>query len=499
MIETKWELKMLQKITIFSFFILGGFGTMGEAADRQIRTYMSYTLPHDPARVQTMEDMDMSYALASTLLDLTPEKQIQGSLSNNWKDVDDRTIRFIIREDAKWADGTPITAAQVKRSLERGKEAQGGSLRDLYDSIESIKTSQSNAVDFRLKPGRAKSDLLLKLTEPMFGVIMINGKSPDPTLSRSSGPYMLRKNGPNEVRLDRNKHWFGAESNMAESVIIRQRPEGVDPRELLKDKWVNLITLSSVIPPAALKKLEKEGYSIWERNLDRIFSFHIGPRLNNENGLQLMRYLHQKIDHKLIGKGLAGYDKAAQLYPSGYTLHDEKFICSAKLVQIPEEYKKRPLVVLYSPDRVYKELLENLKSALHAATGIRPKFVSKAIRGLSQALATNKYDFYAGSFAVTDPNPEGSLSYLLEMDIPVILSGSGKKDFASRYREIKREQNQLKRYLEYKKILTDAVCYGYVTPLFYYSKIAIARPGINLDKIPTTDESVAFSKVRFVQ
>jgi hypothetical protein len=52
-----------------------------ESSMKQIRTYMAYTTPVDPARIVTMPDMDLSYALGATLTEWSPTKQITGGLA----------------------------------------------------------------------------------------------------------------------------------------------------------------------------------------------------------------------------------------------------------------------------------------------------------------------------------------------------------------------------------------------------------------------------------
>jgi hypothetical protein len=53
------------------------------------------------------------------------------------------------------------------------------------------------------------------------------------------------------------------------------------------------------------------------------------------------------------------------------------------------------------------------------------------------------------------------------------------------------------RNAEYRRVFTEATNAGCVLPLFHFSSIVIARDGIDLSGVPTTDETVAFAKIRF--
>ena len=47
-----------------------------------------------------------------------------------------------------------------------------------------------------------------------------------------------------------------------------------------------------------------------------------------------------------------------------------------------------------------------------------------------------------------------------------------------------------------REIIIHAQEAGHVLPLFHFSSLAIAKPGVNISKIPNSDETVLFSKVR---
>ncbi len=117
---------------------------------REIRTYLSFSLPIDPAKVFSLTDMDISYALASTLVELDDTKQIAGGIASRWTLIGDRTYRFHLRRTALWSDGSKIQPQQIKASFERAKLKHGGDLKDVFSRIASIETTSDDTIDFHL-------------------------------------------------------------------------------------------------------------------------------------------------------------------------------------------------------------------------------------------------------------------------------------------------------------------------------------------------------------
>src|SRR5271154_6197313 len=107
------------------FLIVALFSGSGATAlersqmTKQVRTYMPYTYPVDPARVFIIADMDFTYALTSNLVQWDSKKQIAGAVASEWKAIDDHTFRFLIRPGLKWSNGERVTSTQIKSSFER--------------------------------------------------------------------------------------------------------------------------------------------------------------------------------------------------------------------------------------------------------------------------------------------------------------------------------------------------------------------------------------------
>jgi glycine cleavage system pyridoxal-binding protein P len=69
--------------------------------------------------------------------------------------------------------------------------------------------------------------------------------------------------------------------------------------------------------------------------------------------------------------------------------------------------------------------------------------------------------------------------------------------FSERVAKAKLLPSQSDRNSEYRRIFSEATVQGSIVPLFHYSTVVIAKSGMDLSAVPMSDETVAFSKVKF--
>ena len=90
------------------------------------------------------------------------------------------------------------------------------------------------------------------------------------------------------------------------------------------------------------------------------------------------------------------------------------------------------------------------------------------------------------------------MGFFFGLTPPIIPNaGNGSKDFQARVNRARQNPDQLMRHLEYRRVFTDATREGTLLPIFHFSSVVIAKKGLDLSQIPATDETVAFSKIRF--
>ncbi len=492
-----WKLTLAH--TVFLLWATQEVVAMTNENKREIRTYMSYGLPIDPAKVITLVDLDFSYALASTLVSWSDSKEPISSLAASWEYTGEKEITFHLKPDAVWSDGSPIVSNDIVASLDRAKLIYREDLKSLYDIVEVIEARDNKDVVFKLTVPAAGSGIVRKLTEPMYGILAIK-KDGQINLAKSSGPFSLVSATEKEIIFKNNPHWHKHQSNMADRVIVRQPPKGEELQsEFLRSEWVNLLTSSSLTPESLSAKYKSANFSVWNRNLDKIFFLSPGPRISDENGRQLLRAINLKMNRKTLLKGMSGYALSEQFFLSGYPLFDPEFHKSIADEVIPEKFKKISLEILGIDSRLTEPLRNNIKQAIKEVTGIEPNLKIVSLGEIEKARAAGQYDFHAVSLPVNDANIEGALGYIFGLTPPFIPNAGpkGEKNFHARVMNAKKFADQSARNLEYRKVFSDAINEGCLLPLFHYSTVVIARNGLDLSAVPTSDETVAFSKVRF--
>lgn len=471
---------------------------MAAPMTKSIHTYMAFGLPIDPASVRTLVDLDLSYALSSTLTEWSDSRELVAGLAKSWEIVGKEEIRFHLKDGLRWSDGEIVTAGQVVKSLERAKKDHGDSLKSLFEQVNSIAAIGNNIIKFSLKVDPSSSGILTKLTEPMYGLVYVKADG-QIDLTKTVGPFVLTKATNELIELKQNKNWFRFNSKMAEIVVIRRPPVGDEIQDsFLKDDWVNLMTSSSLVEKSITDTFIKKQYSVWNRNLDKIFFLSPGPGLTNEDGRQLFRYLNKVLDRSVLTDGLSGFNLTQQFFPAGYVLFDPEIKINSTQTEIPKNFKTRPLKVLGVASRLNGRLKENVKLAIRKAVGIEPEIKLVELSEFEKARAGKDYDFLAGALPVNDPNVEGAMGFFFGLTPPIIPdAGANSMAFSERVAKAKLMQNQTDRNSEYRKVFSDATHQGTILPLFHYSTVVIAKSGMDLNSVPMSDETVAFSKVKF--
>src|SRR5690349_6395942 len=131
---------------------------LSQAADAQTRggkmVYARYadSLFLDPVLNDANLDIWILTNLYDTLLQPTADgKRVQPGLASRYAvSADGKTMTLTLRPNIKFADGSPITAADVKWSLDRARNPDNGAWNGLISSIDSVAAS-GNTVTLSLK------------------------------------------------------------------------------------------------------------------------------------------------------------------------------------------------------------------------------------------------------------------------------------------------------------------------------------------------------------
>jgi peptide/nickel transport system substrate-binding protein len=191
---------------------------------------------------------------------------------------DAMTFTFELYEDAKFASGNPVTAADVVWSFNRLINIQGNPAF-LAEGIDSVEAAGDHKVVIKLK--EPDGAFLSKLTYSAFAVIdsqlAIKNGATDASDAKTadtaklwfdshgagSGPYLLESYTPKEqVVLVRNKEYWGPVPGSFERIVLRTIP---DPGAQLMMLQKGDVDIAFNLGPENVKQLEgKEGVDVKE-------------------------------------------------------------------------------------------------------------------------------------------------------------------------------------------------------------------------------------------
>ncbi len=177
----------------------------------------------DPVLNERNVDIWILTNLYDTLLEPSQDgRSVQPGLAESYQVSDDGlTFTAKLRPDLKFADGSPLTAEDVKWSLDRARNPKNGSWNFTLESIESIETRGADTVVLHLKhPDPALSAALAifnasimpeKLFEAAPGATDADKANAFAEKPIGSGPFVLDHwQRGTEMVLRRNPHYWQA-------------------------------------------------------------------------------------------------------------------------------------------------------------------------------------------------------------------------------------------------------------------------------------------------
>lgn len=209
----------------------------------------------DPSRAYCDTCQIFMTAVYETLIGLDPKDNttLEPRLATKWESNTAQTeFTFTLDPKAKFADGTPVTSADVKFSWERLQGLQGSSSY-LVSTIKTIDTPDPGTVKVTLSA--ANSAFLAQVNASYLGIVnaklaTANGATADPTTDKAepwflansagSGPFALESYASgSELRLKRNDAYWGAKPAFPE-VIMKETPQAVTQRQQLEQGGVDI-------------------------------------------------------------------------------------------------------------------------------------------------------------------------------------------------------------------------------------------------------------------
>ena len=146
--------------------------------------------------------------IGEALVKLNQKLEVEPCLADSWKNVDDTTWEFHIREGVKFSNGKSVDAnackAAIERSLEKNSRADG------YLDVDSIIADGQTLTIKTRKPNGA---LINNIAEPLFDIFDVSeGDDVLATKPSGTGPFIVKDFVPEtSMELVKNENYWDGE------------------------------------------------------------------------------------------------------------------------------------------------------------------------------------------------------------------------------------------------------------------------------------------------
>ncbi len=175
----------------------------------------------DPRRRAGFQDERITTLVYSSLMKIDSNGELYGDLAEEWAFPDPTTVTFKIKEGVLFHDGQPLTAADVKYTLDTVRDAEFASpLRDQFQVISEVEVVSDHELTLHLAnpSGALLNSLTLGIVPQHVDSQLLN------TNPVGSGPFSFKLWRAQEfIELEAFEGYYGGELAMKRLTIIPVR------------------------------------------------------------------------------------------------------------------------------------------------------------------------------------------------------------------------------------------------------------------------------------
>ncbi|MFJ3244999.1 ABC transporter substrate-binding protein [Streptomyces sp. NPDC086782] len=311
------------------------------------------------------------------------------ALAESWSsDKSGRSWVFTLRGDAKFQDGTDVTAEAVASALARAAEADPAP-----SAVSGVKLTARAVGDGRVEVSTAEADpvLPLRLSNPSLAVFSSKAYGKDGKVNpvgTATGPFELtRITGSTTAALDRFDDYWGGRAQ-ASGIDAKFVSDGTARANALRTGDVDI---AEAIPVAQVTTLDKD--TVHEVNTARNTSLYLNTRTGVFKDAGLRAAAREAIDTDAIARGVyEGYAEPAQgLYGPALTWAAGKRTEPAGRAKAEGPKGKSVTVATYNDRPELPEAAQVLQQQLKKA-GFTVKLEVRAYARLESDLLAGKFD-----------------------------------------------------------------------------------------------------------
>lgn len=265
----------------------------------------------DPAAIRSAGDYIVLSQISRMLVTRKSDTQIVGDLAQNWEiSPDFRTFIFHLDPSAKFSDGSPVHAEDMRKTLLRTKKLESA----IHYDFKQIADVKAEGLKLILRFHRPQPDFLTHAVHPEFSPLHRSDYNKDtaPTLAVTAGAYFVRVKGHDQIELEINPHFKN--ENMSPPGVVHLR-SAANNLNIQQEKGSDFIMPLSEVRPDQARELEESGYAPFKPHIGFSYWISINPLRIPD---RITRNRIQTVFSKLNLKGNLQWQRAEQLFlPEG--------------------------------------------------------------------------------------------------------------------------------------------------------------------------------------
>ncbi len=258
--------------------------------------------------------------------------ELKPLLATDWQTDDGSTWTFHLRDDVRFHDGSPFTAADVKFTIERTQDESIGHLKKQdFAIVESIETPDDYTVVLHLREPRPT--FIYQMTDYNMAILssQYDYQRYGESQPMGTGPFVLRQYIPKEAaQLDKNPNYWDSRYPIVDALIIYFVPDIEASISMLESGSVDIVPFVSQVIGKRLKESNPEIELISPYQEMRFVSMRVDEKPFNDNRVRLA--LKYAMDPYIIARSVAQME-----------LGDGIYYNESPIMNILPEYKALPL------------------------------------------------------------------------------------------------------------------------------------------------------------
>ena len=312
---TRRSFLTLSALSLAGLSACGGSGQSGSGSTDTLVIGMTQDIDSmDPNTAESAATREILFNVYDGLIKPNTESGFDGAVASDWSYSEDGTVySFTLREGVLFHDGTPVTAEDVKYSIERYRDSTtGGSLVSAFEAVDHVEIIDDTHVD-----------VVLKAPDTDFLAYFTIGITPAAVADLDAnpvgcGPYKFVSRSPleNVVFEKFDGYWDAAGAAHIPTIIFKVVS---NPDSIGMELAGGSIDLFYRTPETQLKQLPADAFTIYEGGMNLVQALYLNNAVKPFDDVRVRQALAYAVDPQEIMdfvSGGKGDEVGSSMYPA---------------------------------------------------------------------------------------------------------------------------------------------------------------------------------------